>query len=121
MSVVPFTLEGFTIAPYARRPTRIVLFSTDSESIYICRIGNASTCKDGLSLNGCRRPDVTVLPPCTGVWHRNGVATIIPDKSSFVDVSTMPECDNHDQKNPIVDGVQDAIVPYSKSISITTS
>jgi hypothetical protein len=36
----------------------------------------------------------------------------------FVDVSTMPECDNHDQENSVVNGVKNAIVPYSESITI---
>jgi len=39
----------------------------------------------------------------------------------FVDIATMPECDHHNQENAIVNGVQDAIVPYSQSIAITTS
>ena len=33
----------------------------------------------------------------------------------------MPECDNHDQENPIVNGVKHSIVPYSESISIATT
>jgi hypothetical protein len=39
----------------------------------------------------------------------------------FVDVSTMAECDNHDQENSIINGVQNPIVPYSEPISIATS
>jgi hypothetical protein len=33
----------------------------------------------------------------------------------------MPECDNHDQENSIVNGVQNPIVPYSESIAIATT
>ena len=121
MSVVPFTLEGFTIAPYARRPTRIVLFSTDSESIYICRIGNASTWQGWTQpqrvSKGRRDSSATVaLASGNPEWRR-----YYSGSGSFTDVSTMPECDNHDQKNSVVHGVQDAIIPHSESISCPTT
>jgi hypothetical protein len=38
-----------------------------------------------------------------------------------VGVSTLSEGDDHNQKNSIVNRVQDAIVPHSKSIAIVTS
>jgi hypothetical protein len=39
----------------------------------------------------------------------------------FVDVATMPERDNHDQENSIVNGVKNPIVPNSETIAIASS
>jgi hypothetical protein len=39
----------------------------------------------------------------------------------FVDVSTMTECDDDNQENSVVNGVKNAIVPYSESITVATS
>jgi len=39
----------------------------------------------------------------------------------LIDVSTITTSDNHNQKNSIVNGVQNSIMSYSESLTVTSS
>jgi len=69
----------------------------------------------------CRRPDATEVQPFIGAQSFEKSRTDLLKERLFVDVSAMTDRHHDNQQNSIVDGVHDAIITDSESISITPS